>query len=118
VLAPDGNRIASKSDAVDADSNQPRELVELARHIEFTLQYRVDATSGAAFRIAVANVASLGSFAAVNHPAKIVSVRTLPKRRHDSFDFGNGRMRPPSLSKITARRIGRPSPACGARGFR
>jgi hypothetical protein len=60
MLAPNGDLITSKGDAVNADPNQPSEIVEFTKGGKFVSQFNVDAGQGGAFGIGVAPVVLLG----------------------------------------------------------
>jgi len=83
VLAPNGDLIASNGDAVNADPNQPSELVEFTQHGKFVSQFQVDPAAGGAFGIAIQTFAD-GQirFAAVDDVTSTVSIWTLNRQRH------------------------------------
>jgi hypothetical protein len=63
MLAPTGDLITSKGDAVNADPNQLSEIVEFTEGGKFVSQFNVDAGQGGAFGIGVAPVVlGLGTF--------------------------------------------------------
>lgn len=82
VLAPNGDLIVSNGDAVNADPNQPSELVEFTQHGKFVSQFQVDTTPGAAFGIALASLNGQIQFAAVDDATNTVSIWTLPGQKH------------------------------------
>jgi DNA-binding beta-propeller fold protein YncE len=53
ILAPNGNLIVANSDAVNADPEQPSELVEYTARGQFVAQFSVDPQNGAAFGLAI-----------------------------------------------------------------
>jgi len=78
VRAPDGNFIAANTDAVNADSKQPSELVEFTVAGKFVDQVSVDPSTGAAFGLAlgVSNAATVLAVLSDNQSA--LSVRSVP----------------------------------------
>jgi hypothetical protein len=76
--APNGNLIAANTDAVNADSAHPSELVEFTTAGTFVDQVSVDPTTGAAFGLAIG--ASNGStvLAVLSDNQTALSVRSIP----------------------------------------
>jgi hypothetical protein len=66
VLAPNGDLITANSDAVNADPNQPSELVEFTPTGQFVGQFSVDPNTGGAFGLALSNVGGKLRLAAVD----------------------------------------------------
>ncbi len=110
VLAPDGHLIASNSDVINSDTNQPSELVEFTTEGQFVKQLSMDPAQGGSFGLALAPAADESStFAAVDDNASTLTIWTLPSPRPDRFfrfesllNNGSARVqsaRPPSLSR-------------------
>jgi sugar lactone lactonase YvrE len=77
VLAPNGDLIVANGDAVNADPNQPSELVEFTQHGKFVSQFQLDPNPDAAFGIAFDVSDGQVRFAAVNDNQNTVSIWTL-----------------------------------------
>jgi DNA-binding beta-propeller fold protein YncE len=78
VLAPNGDLITSNGDAVNADVNQPSEIVEFTKDGKFIGKFNVDPAQGGAFGIAVESLGDgRARFAAVNDNTNDISVYTL-----------------------------------------
>ena len=77
TLAPNGDLIVANSDAVNADPNQPNELVEYTPHGKFVGQFQIDdGAPGAAFGPAVPRVGDQVRFAAVDDNTNTLNVWT------------------------------------------
>ncbi|HET6881477.1 MAG TPA: CHRD domain-containing protein [Pirellulales bacterium] len=74
VLAPNGDLITANSDAVNADPNQPSELVEFTKTGQFVGQFSVDPANGGAFGLAIATVGGQYRLAAVDDNVPNVSL--------------------------------------------
>jgi hypothetical protein len=73
VLAPDGNLITSNGDAINADPNQPSEIVEFTTAGKFVSQFQLEAAEGGAFGIALESIGrGFAQFAAVDDIANSV----------------------------------------------
>jgi hypothetical protein len=78
VLAPNGDLITSNGDAVNADVNQPSEIVEFTKDGKFIGQFNVDPSQGGAFGIAVERSGDdRAQFAAVDDNTNDISVYLL-----------------------------------------
>jgi titin len=77
VLAPNGDLIVADSDAVNADPNQPSELVEYTTTGQFVGQFSIDPNNGGAFGIGVASSAGRLLLAATDDNTNMLSVWTL-----------------------------------------
>jgi hypothetical protein len=78
ALAPNGDLITSNGDAVNADVNQPSEIVEFTKDGKFIGQFNVDPAQGGAFGIAVEKLGNdRARFAAVDDNTNDISVYTL-----------------------------------------
>ena len=66
VLTPSGDLIVANGDAVNANPNQPSELVEFTRQGTFVSQFSLDSSVDAPFGIAIELVNGVIRFAAVN----------------------------------------------------
>jgi hypothetical protein len=79
ALAPNGNLFTANGDAVNADANQPSEIVEFTVNGEFVGQLSIDAVQGSAFGIAFGLDANRHlQFAAVDDDTNTAIVWTLP----------------------------------------
>jgi hypothetical protein len=79
ALAPNGDLVTSNGDAINADVNQPSEIVEFTKDGKFIGQFNVDPAQGGAFGIAVETLSNgQARFAAVDDNANDISVYTLP----------------------------------------
>jgi hypothetical protein len=74
VLLPDGNRITANGDAVNANANQPSELVEFTPAGRFVGETSIDAAEGSAFGIAAEIQGNDLIFAAVNDATNTLEV--------------------------------------------
>jgi Domain of unknown function (DUF4214) len=74
ALAPNGDLIAANSDAVNADPNQPSELVEFTTAGQFVGQFSVDPNNAGAFGLAVFNSGGQAKIAAVDDDTNTLSV--------------------------------------------
>ncbi len=92
VLAPNGDLIASQGDAVNADPNQPSELVEFTTKGKFVGQFSVDPGTGGAFGIAISSVDGSLRFAAVDDNTNSLDLWTFstPHHRHHHGDGDSG----------------------------
>jgi hypothetical protein len=73
VFAPNGNLIVANSDGVNADPNQPSELVEYTTAGQFVAQFSVDPANGGAFGLGVETTAKGVKLAAVDDNANTIS---------------------------------------------
>jgi hypothetical protein len=78
ALAPNGHLLAAQGDAVNADANQPSEVVEFTTAGEFVKELQLDPKPDAAFGIAVQTSGHVAHFAAVNDNNNTVTIWTLP----------------------------------------
>jgi uncharacterized protein YuzE/propanediol dehydratase small subunit len=74
VLAPNGNLVVANSDAVNADPNQPSELVEITTGGQFVRQISIDPNNGAAFGLTVGAFGGQAAFAALNDNQSTLTV--------------------------------------------
>jgi hypothetical protein len=89
VLAPNGDLIAANGDAVNADPNQPSEIVEFTTKGQFVGQFSISKDEGGAFGIALASVDGSLRIAAVNDNTNALDLWTFAtphKRHHDGDD--------------------------------
>jgi hypothetical protein len=77
VQAPNGDLIIADGDALNADSNQPSELVEITRAGAFVSQFSIFPSQGAPFGIALSATTSTISLAAVNDDTNMLQVYTI-----------------------------------------
>jgi uncharacterized protein (TIGR03118 family) len=96
VLAPNGDLITSNGDAVNADPTQPSELVEFTPSGNFVGEFSIDPNEGAAFGLAVTNVAGILRLAAVEDVTNSVDVWTFNQRPTAFLGLG-GR---PAVAKL------------------
>jgi len=76
VLAPNGDLIVSNGDAINPNSNEPSELVEITPRGQFIGQFSVDAAPGSAFGVAVSSTNGGLRFAAVDDNTNTLDVWT------------------------------------------
>jgi hypothetical protein len=74
VLLPNGDLMTANSDAVNADPNQPSELVEFTRSGKFVNQFPVDPLNAGGFSLAVASANGTVHFATLNDNQNTVTV--------------------------------------------
>jgi len=75
TFAPNGHLLAANGDAVNADPNEPSEIVEFTIGGQFIGQMNVDAAEGGAFGLAVANIGNgVTRFAFVDDNAANITV--------------------------------------------
>jgi hypothetical protein len=78
ALAPNGHLVTANGDAVNADSQQPSEIVEFTVDGHFIAQFSVDSVPGSAFGLAFGlNSKRLLQFAAVDDNTNTATVWTL-----------------------------------------
>ncbi|MGU7783581.1 hypothetical protein [Burkholderia sp. PU8-34] len=78
ALAPNGHLVTANGDAVNADPNQPSEIVEFTAQGRFIAQMQVDIVGGAAFGLAFGlSSSNQPQFAAVNDNTNTATVWTL-----------------------------------------
>ncbi|MCP3714958.1 hypothetical protein [Paraburkholderia sp. CNPSo 3281] len=78
ALAPNGHLVTANGDAVNADPQQPSEIVEFTVEGQFVAQMSVDPTAGSAFGLAFGmNSAHHSQFAAVDDNTNSATVWTL-----------------------------------------
>lgn len=78
ALAPNGHLVTANGDAVNADPNQPSEIVEFTPEGRFIAQMQVDSVPGAAFGLAFgASGGGQPQFAAVDDNTNTATVWTL-----------------------------------------
>ena len=74
LLLPNGNLLVANSDGVNADPNQPSELVEYTTTGSFVSQFSVDPANGGAFGLGISSSNGQFTFAAVDDNANTISV--------------------------------------------
>ena len=74
VQAPNGDLIAANGDAINADPNQPSELVEFTPSGRFLAQFQLQAMPDAPFGIALLPAGRRSLFAAVNDDTNSLEV--------------------------------------------
>ena len=74
VLVPNGDLITANSDAVNADPNQPSELVEFTPTGQFVGQFSVDPNNAGAFGLSLSSANGLPRIAAVNDNTDTLTV--------------------------------------------
>jgi hypothetical protein len=77
VLAPNGDLIVADSDAVNADPNQPSEIVEFTQTGKFVSQFSIDPALAGPFGIAITTNGNQIQFAAVDDDTNQVNIWTL-----------------------------------------
>ncbi len=86
VEAPNGDFLVTNSDVINADPNQPSEIVEFTKGGHFVRQLSVDPNPGGAFGIAVSASDDTAILAAVDDNTSILDFFTLNGDfDHDSF---------------------------------
>jgi hypothetical protein len=78
TVAPDGHLLASNSDGLNQDPNQPSEIVEFTLDGQFVKQLSVDPNLGGSFGLNVYPGQYSSKFAAVDDNANSVRIWTLP----------------------------------------
>ena len=78
VLAPNGHLIVANSDGMNADPNQPSEIVEFTTGGQFVAQFSVDPNNGGAFGINLMNVGGAVRVAAVDDNKNDLNLWTVP----------------------------------------
>jgi hypothetical protein len=77
--APNGDLIIANGDALNADPNQPSELVEVTRQGSFVGQFSIDTDPAAPFGIGLEFSSNSISLAAVNDDTNMLQVYTITK---------------------------------------
>lgn len=91
ALAPNGDLIAANGDAINADPNQPNELVEYTPQGKFVGQFQIDnGPPGAAFGLAVQTVGDQTRFAAVDDNTNTLSIWTFQTADQSTNGGGHG----------------------------
>lgn len=78
TLAPNGHLLVSDNDVINADPNQPSEIVEFTTSGQFVKELSVDPNLGGSFGLNVATVGQNAEFAAVDDNQSNISIWTLP----------------------------------------
>jgi hypothetical protein len=78
VLAPSGNLILANSDAVNADPNQPSQLVELTTSGAYVRQTSIDPSNGGAFGLTIGLIGGAMTLATVDDDQAMAALRSLP----------------------------------------
>jgi uncharacterized protein (TIGR03118 family) len=103
TLAPNGDLIAANGDAVNADPNQPNELVEYTPQGKFVGQFQIDSGApGAAFGLAVQQIGDQVRFAAVNDNTNTLHVWTFQTTKPSTGGGNDHGGDDPSISSSTA----------------
>jgi DNA-binding beta-propeller fold protein YncE len=77
ALAPNGDLLATNGDAINADANQPRELIEFTPQGQFVGQLSLDPALGAAFQVVVQSTHKKVTVATVNDNLNTLDFRTI-----------------------------------------
>jgi hypothetical protein len=80
--APNGDFLVSNSDVINADPNQPSEIVEFTKGGQFVSQLSVDPNFGGSFGLATNVTGNISHFAAVDDNAANMTIYTLPVLSH------------------------------------
>ncbi|MDB5290009.1 MAG: hypothetical protein JWL69_1250, partial [Phycisphaerales bacterium] len=80
--APNGDLIVANGDALNADPNQPSELVEITRSGTFVSQFSIFSSTGAPFGIALESSGKSISLAAVNDDNNMLQIYSITKPAH------------------------------------
>ena len=90
-FAPNGDLLTANGDAVNADPNQPSEIVEFTPNGRFVSQSNVDASQGGAFGFAIGQGANgTLEFAAIDDVTGSLTVNSLPRSGGDSQSLASG----------------------------
>ncbi len=77
ALAPNGDLLTTNGDAVNADANQPSELIEFTPEGQFVGELSLDPALGAAFQIVVQSTRKTVTVATVNDDLNTLDFRTI-----------------------------------------
>ena len=77
ALAPNGDLLTTNGDAVNADANQPSELIEFTPQGQFVGELSLDPALGAAFQIVVQSTHKKVTVATVNDDLNTLDFRTI-----------------------------------------
>jgi uncharacterized protein (TIGR03118 family) len=77
ALAPNGDLLTTNGDAVNADANQPSELIEFTPQGQFVGELSLDSALGAAFQIVVQSTHKKVTVATVNDDLNTLNFRTI-----------------------------------------
>lgn len=78
TLAPNGHLLVSNNDVINADPNQPSEIVEFTTSGQFIKELSVDPNLGGSFGLNVQTDGATSQFAAVDDNQSNISIWTLP----------------------------------------
>jgi hypothetical protein len=81
AMAPNGNLLVTNNDVINADPNQPSELVEFTVEGEFVKEISLDPTPGGSFGLAVELLGKKAKLAAVDDSVNLFLIWTL--KAHD-----------------------------------
>lgn len=74
ALAPNGHLLVANSDVINADPNQPSEIVEFTIDGQFVRQLSVDPAEGGSFGLAVRFMEDTATFAAVDDNTATITI--------------------------------------------
>lgn len=77
ALAPNGHLLVANSDVINADPNQPSEIVEFTTDGQFVRQLSVDPNTGGSFGLAVKSTEDTATFAAVDDNTATITILQL-----------------------------------------
>jgi hypothetical protein len=77
AMAPNGHLLVSNNDVINADPNQPSEIVEFTTDGQFVKELSVDPNLGGSFGLAVNATEDTATFAAVDDNATTLTIWTL-----------------------------------------
>ena len=77
ALAPNGDLLTTNDDAVNADANQPSELIEFTPEGQFVGELSLDPAPGAAFQVVVQSTHKTVTVATVNDDLNTLDFRTI-----------------------------------------
>ncbi len=77
ALAPNGDLLTTNSDAVNADANQPSELIEFAPDGLFVGELSLDSVLGSAFQIVAQSTRNRVTIASLNDNLATLDIRTI-----------------------------------------
>jgi DNA-binding beta-propeller fold protein YncE len=78
AMAPNGHLVVSSNDVVNADPNQPSELVEFTVEGQFVKEVSVDPNLGGSFGLAISVFSDMSKLAAVDDNTAMLLIWTLP----------------------------------------
>lgn len=78
AMAPNGHLVVSDNDLINANPNQPSELVEFTVEGQFVKEVSVDPNLGGSFGLAISGFRDMSKLAAVDDNTDMLLIWTLP----------------------------------------